>query len=166
MYKKENHNNFTDAQYYNLLFLVASNEWCTIFYDLLFFTLEWRPIWQPISSNFLSILNILTHFFTHAYIKNIQTTLFKILYQTPRDFLFHGLREKKKKGGGGFLKVSYMKHPWVHDTDSHQSRNTPSPYLHSAPNIDNLCPPLLFSLSLSQIIALEEDEPKLFTKTI
>ena len=40
------------------------------------------------------------------------------------------------------------------------------------PDIDKLCPPLLFSLSLSlslslsQIIELEEDEPKLFTKTI
>ena len=103
MYKKENHNNFTVAQYYNLLFLAPSNEWCTIFYDLLFLTL---------SGGFLS----------------------------------HSLG-KKKESGGGFLKISHMKHPWVHD--SHQSQNTPSPYLHSASDIDKLCTPLLFSFSLS-----------------
>ena len=47
LYKKENHNNFTDAQYYNLLFLAPSNEWCTIFSDLLFFTVEWRSLVSP-----------------------------------------------------------------------------------------------------------------------
>ena len=47
LYKKENHNNFTDAQYYNLLFLAPSNEWCTIFSDLLFLTVEWRFLVSP-----------------------------------------------------------------------------------------------------------------------
>ena len=43
-------------------------------------------VWKDISSNLLSILNtityIFTHFFIHTYIKNTQTTLLKLLYQT------------------------------------------------------------------------------------
>ena len=48
-----------------------------------------RPVWQLILSNLLSISNTLTHiskhFFTHTYIKNTQTTLLKLLYQTPSE---------------------------------------------------------------------------------
>ena len=54
-------------------------------------TVKLRHVWQPILSNFLSILNTLTHifihFFTHTYIKNIQITLIKLFYQTPPKIL-------------------------------------------------------------------------------
>ena len=85
--------------------------------------------------------------------------------------------KKKKKSRGGFLKNSYMKHPWFHD--SHQSQNTPSPYLHSAPDSDKLCPPtsflflslkLLNSKKMNQSCSAKTIQPnikkkKLFTKT-
>ena len=40
------------------------------------------PVWLVISNQYFHILNNLTHFFTHTYIKNTQTTLFKLTYQT------------------------------------------------------------------------------------
>ena len=55
-----------------------------------------RPVWWVSLNRLSSILNnfthILTHFFTHMYIKNIQTTLLKLLYWTdPKDanFIYH-----------------------------------------------------------------------------
>ena len=63
---------------------------------------------------------------------------------------------KKKKCGGGFLKISYMNDETpvsdesitVHD--SHQSQNTPSPYLHSASwDWQALSPTSFLFLSLS-----------------
>ena len=77
--------------------------------------------------------------------------------------------KKKEKRGGGFLKISYMNDetpvsPW-------QSMTVTKAKIRQA----YICSLLLtltsyvrhfFSLSLSQIIELEEGEPKLFTKTI
>ena len=52
---------------------------------------------QGISNTLLSILNTLTHistyFFTHMYIKNTQTILFKLLYQTRPQYLQLGFLE-------------------------------------------------------------------------
>ena len=111
MYKKENHNNFTDAQYYNLLFLAPSNEWCTIFSDLLFLTVEWR-------------------------------------------FLVSPCQEKKRKEcGGGFLKISSMNDETpVSPSLSMTVTKAEIRQAHICillPDIDKLCPPLLFSFSLS-----------------
>ena len=43
--------------------------------------------WQAISNSHFHILNniinFFTHFFTHTYFKKLQTTLLKLLYQTP-----------------------------------------------------------------------------------
>ena len=69
-----------------------------------------------------------------------------------------------------------MKHPWVHDSDSHRSQNTPSRCLQSSPDIDKLCPQLFFSLSLKLLNSMKmnkaihrdysaKKKKKLFTKT-
>ena len=48
----------------------------------------WEHVWQSYSNTKLHILNniihIFTHIFTYSYIKNTQTTLLKLTYQTLR----------------------------------------------------------------------------------
>ena len=67
---------------------------------------------------------------------------------------------EKKKCGGGFLKISYM-----NDETPVSPWQSPKPKY--AKPISAFCYVRhFFSLSLSQIIELEEGEPKLFTKTI
>ena len=56
-------------------------------------------------------------------------------------------KKKKKKCGGGFLRVSLHEIPvssWLSPKPKYAS-----PKLHYSPDIDKLCPPLLFSFSLS-----------------
>ena len=77
------------------------------------------------------------------------------------------VRENKKikKGGGGFLKVSYIKHPWSMTLTVTKAKICQAHICILLLTLTSFVPHF-FSLSLSQIIALEEDEPKLFTKTI
>ena len=46
-----------------------------------------EPVWWVSSNSHFHILNnithISTHFFTHTYFKKLQTTILKLLYQTP-----------------------------------------------------------------------------------
>ena len=49
--------------------------------------LAFRPVWSPSSNNNFHILNNITYisiyFFIHTYFKKLQTTILKLLYQTP-----------------------------------------------------------------------------------
>ena len=44
---------------------------------------------QTSSNNHFHLLNNITHFFIHMYFKKLQTTIFKLIYQTPLKFTFN-----------------------------------------------------------------------------
>ena len=50
-----------------------------------------RHVWSSISNSHFhisnNIIHIFTHFFTHTYFKKLQTTILKLLYQTPPEHL-------------------------------------------------------------------------------
>ena len=76
---------------------------------------------------FLSILNNITYIFiyvfTHTYIKNTQTTLLKLLYQTPPKFLTHCINFWKMLANAISILVNNLKKKKINITFLRNEKN-------------------------------------------